>query len=83
MSTPTRRQLMTAGLAAVGAAGVPAVAMAADPEVRLQNAVQELRDALQARWPGCELCECDFLEPTPTLNPAFMIAAKINRARDG
>ena len=73
MTHPTRRQLMAGSVAAVGAAGAPAIAIAADPEERVRLAVQELLAAAQARWPNAVLNEVDELLDEETI-PVFMLA---------
>ena len=46
---------MAGSLAVVGAAGAPAMAIAADPEDRVRLATQELLDAMQERWPDADI----------------------------
>jgi hypothetical protein len=75
MTAPTRRQMLAGSLAAAGAAAAPAIAVAADPEERLRNAVAELTDAAKARWPDADFGIYDCLHyDTEKPIPVLMIA---------
>lgn len=75
MTAPTRRQLMAGSLAALGAAGGPAIAVAASPDERLRLAVQKLHDAMQERWPGADIrMKGPFEHPGRTIRSAWFIA---------
>lgn len=73
MTAPTRRQLMAGSLATVGAAGAPAIAIAADPDERVRLAVQEVHAAVQERWPGRRLGFKDALNDDDDEDPPFLL----------